>query len=562
MKILLVHADYIEFITKEKALRQAIDEPRSGRMEECLVAFTAVESGDEGISDISEKLVKEIVAVADQVKTRRIVLYPYAHLSKSLSTPGFALDVLKTAEQLLEKEYEVLRAPFGWYKAFTIKAKGHPLSELSREITSEAAEKPKKIVRKKLTLRDVTKRTHLDREKLSKNDHRILGQELDLYSFQEVAPGMAFLHPNGMLIRNLLLEFWRKEHYKRGYKEINTPLVLNKALWEISGHWDHYKENMYFTEIDNDEFALKPMNCPGAIMVFNSSTRSYRDLPLRLAELGQVHRHELSGVLAGLFRLRYFTQDDTHIFVTPDQLEHEVLNVVELVDYFYKKFQLEYHVELSTRPEKRIGSDGIWDKAETALENALKKKGLPYKINPGDGAFYGPKIDFHIKDSHDRTWQCATVQVDFQMPERFDINYIAEDNKPHRPVIVHRVVYGAVERFMGILTEHYNGAFPVWLSPVQARIISFTDRNEKKAKELVHILQNEGLRVDSDLRPATVDYKVRDAEMQKIPYIIVIGDKEEKAGTIAVRKRGSRPEFGVKLDDFLQRVKSEISEMS
>ncbi len=560
MKILLVHSDYIEFIAKEKAIKQA-EAASSGRMEECLVVFTAVEKQDEDIENITEKLAKEISAVAEQVKTKRIVLYPYAHLSKNLASPNFALDILKTAEKELSKEYEVLRAPFGWYKAFTLKAKGHPLAELSREIGVEGEKLKTEIKKKKLTLKDITKRPHLEREKLSKSDHRILGTDLDLYSFQDIAPGMAFLHPNGMIIRNLLIEFWRKEHYKRGYKEINTPLILNRAIWEISGHWEHYKDNMFFTTIDQDEFAVKPMNCPGAIMVFNSATRSYRDLPLRLAELGQVHRNELSGVLSGLFRLRYFTQDDAHIFVTPEQLEHEIERVVDIVDYFYKKFNLEYHVELSTRPEKKMGSDEIWDKAENALENALKKKGVKYKVNPGEGSFYGPKIDFHIKDSLGRTWQCATIQVDFMMPERFDVNYIGEDNKPHRPVIIHRVIYGAIERFIGILTEHYNGAFPVWLAPVQIRVISFTDRNEKKSKEIMHILQNEGLRVDSDLRPATVDYKVREAEMQRVPYIIVIGDKEEKNNTVAVRKRGSKPEFGVKLEDFLKKIKEEIEEM-
>ncbi len=557
MKILLIHSDFIEFIAKERAIKQA-EEASSGRMEECLVVFTAVEKRDENIPDVADKLVTEINEVAEKVNTKRIVLYPYAHLSRDLASPGFALDVLKNAEQLLKREYEVLRAPFGWYKSFTLKAKGHPLAELSREITAETFSKPE---RKKLSLRDITKRPHIEREKLKKSDHRIIGHDLDLYSFQEVAPGMTFLHPNGMIVRNMLIDFWRKEHYRRGYKEINTPLILNRAIWEISGHWDHYKDNMFFTTIDKDEFAIKPMNCPGAIMVFNSATRSYRDLPLRLAELGQVHRNELSGVLSGFFRLRYFTQDDAHIFVMPEQLENEIENVVDIADYFYKRFGLGYHVELSTRPEKRMGPDEIWDKAENALEKALKEKNIKYKINPGDGAFYGPKIDFHIKDSLDRTWQCATIQVDFMMPERFDVNYIGEDNKPHRPVIIHRVIYGAIERFMGILTEHYNGAFPVWLAPTQVRIISFTDRNEKAAKGILKELIKNDLRADSDLRSSTVQYKVREAEVQKIPYIIVIGDKEEKNNTVAVRKRGSKPEFGVKLEDFLKNINKEIEEM-
>ncbi|MBU0530362.1 MAG: threonine--tRNA ligase, partial [Nanoarchaeota archaeon] len=393
----------------------------------------------------------------------------------------------------------------------------------------------------------------------SENDHRIIGKNLDLYSFQEVAPGMVFLHPKGKIIINELIEFLRNEDRKRNYLEISTPLIMNKSLWEISGHWDHYKDNMFFTSIDDTEFAVKPMNCPGAILVFKNATRSYRDLPLKLTELGFVHRNELSGVLSGLFRLRAFTQDDAHIFVTPEQLEKEIEKVIEKVDYFYKIFGFEFRVELSTRPEKFMGEKNLWDIAEKSLEGALKSKKMKYKINKGDGAFYGPKIDFHMKDSLERSWQLATIQVDFQMPQRFELKYTGKDNKEHVPVIIHTVTYGAIERFFGILVEHYKGAFPVWLSPIQARVLSFTDRSVKAAQKITDEIAKHGIRVEFDSRDGTVEYKVRDAEMQKIPYIIVIGDKEEKANTLAVRKHGQKKvEFGVKLDSFIKEVKEKI----
>ena len=558
MKILLIHSDFIEFEARQKAIKQA-EEWKKGektRVEECLVVFTAVEKRDEGnIGQTAKNMVDEVEKVAKEVKAKKIVFYPYAHLSKDLSSPATALEALRKAEEIAkERGLESFHAPFGWYKAFEIKAKGHPLSELSREITAEGA--APSATKKKGGAQPTQA---AEAKELSENDHRLLGKKLDLYSFHDVAPGMAFFHPKGMIIRNELMAFWRAEHTKRGYLEINTPLIMNKSLWQTSGHWDHYKENMFFTTIDDVEFAVKPMNCPGAITVFNSGTRSYRDLPLKLAELGQVHRNELSGVLSGLFRLRYFTQDDSHIFVREDQLEREIMNVVGIIEYFYGVFGFEYHVELSTRPDNSIGSKEIWDRAEKALEGALKAKNMKYKVNPKDGAFYGPKIDFHIKDSLGRTWQCATCQVDFMMPERFDVNYIGEDNKPHRPVIIHRVIYGAIERFIGILVEHYKGAFPLWLSPVQVRVLALTDNNNAAVEKAVNMLKEHGIRTDTDTRPSTVEYRVREAELQKIPYIIVIGEKEEQSGALAVRTRGAgKVQFGVKPDAFAAKIKEEI----
>src|SRR3989338_5839508 len=391
-------------------------------------------------------------------------------------------------------------------------------------------------------------------EEAKKPDHRILGKQLDLFSTHEEGPGFIFFHPKGKKIINLLKEFSRKVHEKNGYEEIQTPLILNRSLWEQSGHWEHYKENMYFTKVDSRDFAVKPMNCPGSILVFKEKLYSYRDLPKRLMEYGLVHRHELAGVLSGLFRGRSFTQDDAHIYVTPAQIENEVINVIELTDYFYKTFGFEYHVELSTRPEKRMGKEEDWDKAEKALEDALNKLKLKYKINPGDGAFYGPKIDFHIKDCIGRTWQCATVQVDFQMPQKFDVNYVAEDGKKHTPIIIHRVIYGSIERFFGILIEHYAGKFPLWLAPVQARILTVADRFNLYANKIREEMEKNNIRVEMDTRTESVEYKIRDDQLQKIPLMLTVGEKEEKNETVAVRTLDGKVKFGVKASDLVEKI--------
>ncbi len=374
-------------------------------------------------------------------------------------------------------------------------------------------------------------------EEAKKRDHRKLGKELDLFSIHEEGPGFPFFHPKGMVIWNLLTDFWRKEHSKRGYQEIKTPIILNEELWRRSGHWDHYKENMYFTKIDGMNYAVKPMNCPGGILMYKTDSRSYRDLPIRLGELGLVHRHELSGVLHGLMRVRCFTQDDAHIFMMPSQIEDEIIGVIDLVDYFYQIFGFEYNVELSTRPENSMGSDELWEQATAALQGALDKKGMPYKINEGDGAFYGPKIDFHLKDSLGRTWQCGTIQLDFQMPERFDLSYIGADGEKHRPVMIHRVIFGSIERFIGILIEHYAGAFPVWLAPVQARILPISEKHMDYAYKVKKQLDEAGIRVEVDERNEKIGYKVRDAQMKKIPYMLIVGDKEANENTISVRTR-------------------------
>ncbi|MFZ5942476.1 MAG: threonine--tRNA ligase [Bacillota bacterium] len=396
-------------------------------------------------------------------------------------------------------------------------------------------------------------------EEAKRRDHRKIGQELELFTIMDEGPGFPFFYPKGMIIRNELENYWRRLHNEWGYQEIKTPIILNRELWERSGHWQNYKENMYFTEIDESDFAIKPMNCPGAMLVYNSKLHSYRDLPLRLCEMGLVHRHELSGVLHGLMRVRAFTQDDSHIFMLPSQITLEVVGVINLIDSVYRLFGFEYHVELSTKPEKAMGSDEMWEKATNALETALKEKGMKYIVNEGDGAFYGPKIDFHLKDSLGRTWQCGTIQLDFQMPEKFDLNYVGEDGDKHRPVMVHRVAFGSIERFIGILTEHYAGAFPTWLSPVQVKVLPITSKHVAYGQEVFSALENAGIRVELDDRNEKIGYKIREAQLQKIPYMLIVGDKEAEEKTVGLRKRGEGDLGAIALDTLIASIKDEIA---
>ncbi|MGA8942592.1 MAG: threonine--tRNA ligase [Thermoactinomyces sp.] len=395
-------------------------------------------------------------------------------------------------------------------------------------------------------------------EEARKRDHRKLGRELELYMFSEEAPGMPFYLPNGMVIRNELERFSRQLQKEAGYLEVRTPLIMNQRLWEQSGHWDHYKENMYFTNIDEESFAVKPMNCPGHMLIFKNGIRSYRDLPLRLAEFGQVHRHELSGALNGMLRVRTFTQDDAHIFVRPDQIEEEVMNALRLIDKIYQPFGFPYSVELSTRPEDSMGSDELWERAESSLKNVLDRSGVEYRINEGDGAFYGPKIDFHIRDALKRSHQCATVQLDFQMPEKFDLSYIGEDNDRHRPVVIHRAIYGSLDRFIGVLVEHYGGAFPLWLAPVQVKVLPISRTFNEYARQVLSELKAAGIRAELDDRDEKIGYKIREAQMKKIPYMFVVGEKEAEAGTVAVRKRAEGDIGAEPLADVIKHLQMEI----
>jgi len=588
MRIITLHCDYIKFKPLKKAIKAPEElsdsDKQQKEIKEPLVILTAVEKGD------NEKTIKELIEAikktASEVKAKNIVLYPYAHLSSNLSDPTTALEYLVEAEHTLKKEgFNVIRAPFGYYKEFELKVKGHPLSELSKEFRTESAEPgrlkdvkeeikaktgkaaPNTLKEEKQELMDPSKlynkisQVKLDTSKLKENDHRIIGQKLGLFMFNESSPGCPYWLPNGVLVYNELIKFWREEHDKAGYKETMTPLVNKKELYDVSGHWHHYKENMFVSDMGEDgTYCLKPMNCPNAMIIFKSQTRSYKDLPLRLSDTDRLHRYELSGVLNGLLRVRSFQQDDSHNFISEEMIGNEYEEIFKICEKFYSIFELEYSFRLGTRPEKFLGDPITWDNAEKTLKEILKKSGKKFAVADGDGAFYGPKVDILMKDSLNREWQMGTIQLDFQLPQRFGLKYADKDGKDKVPVVIHRVIYGSLERFIGILLEHTNGALPLWLSPVQARIIDFTDRNtssaEKIADELKKAIPN--LRLDTDFRSTTVNDKVRDAEILRIPYLITIGDKEEKSSTLAVRERGSKPKFGVKMQDFIKEIKEKI----
>jgi len=402
---------------------------------------------------------------------------------------------------------------------------------------------------------------HLARiEEAKKRDHRKLGKELGLFTMVEEGPGFPIFLPKGMILKNTLIDYWRQLHTKHGYVEISTPIMLTRSLWETSGHWDHYKENMYTTVIDDVDFAIKPMNCPGGMLVYKSQPRSYRDLPLRMGELGIVHRHEKSGALHGLFRVRCFTQDDAHIFMTPEQITPEIKGVAQLIDEVYSLFGFKYHVELSTRPENSMGSDEDWEMATSGLRNALDELGLDYVVNEGDGAFYGPKIDFHLEDSLGRTWQCGTIQLDFQLPQRFEAEYMGEDGQKHRPIMIHRVCFGSIERFIGVLIEHYAGKFPTWLAPVQAKVLPISEKNLAYAQQVADALSEAGIRVELDSRNEKIGYKIREAQMEKVPYMLIVGAKEQEEGLVSVRRRDTVENETHTLQDFIDATLAEIKE--
>ena len=396
-------------------------------------------------------------------------------------------------------------------------------------------------------------------EEAKKRDHRKIGKEMDLFALYEEGPGFPFFMPKGMILRTQLENFWREEHAKRGYEEIKTPLILNEQLWRTSGHWDHYKDNMYFTQIDGEDYAIKPMNCPGSMLAYKRKMHSYRDLPIRLAEMGQVHRHELSGALHGLMRVRTFTQDDAHIFMLPEQVKDEILGVVNFIDDVYTLCGFKYHVELSTRPKDSMGTDEEWEMAETALKEAIEEKGMPYVINEGDGAFYGPKLDFHLEDSLGRTWQCGTIQLDMQMPQRFDLTYVGSDNTKHRPIMIHRVIFGSIERFIGILIEHFAGKFPLWLAPVQVKVLTVAEAFTDYADIVSQKLESAGLRVETDFRNEKIGYKLREARNQRVNYILIIGEREKESNTATVRSAKIGELGEMKIDELCQKLSAEVA---
>ncbi|MDO8459980.1 MAG: threonine--tRNA ligase [Nanoarchaeota archaeon] len=577
MKIITLHCDYIKFKPLKKAITKAeeLKNKEEQHIKEALVVLTAVEKGDNDQS--VKEMLEAVKKTASDVKTKNLVLYPYAHLSSNLSDPQTALEYMVEAEHTLRKEgYNVIRAPFGYYKEFELKVKGHPLSELAKEfgkrtertVDAKSEAKSKAVKEEKeenpsQLLREIS-RSKLDTSKLKENDHRILGQKLDLFSFNEAAPGQPFWHNNGLVIFNELVKFWREVHSEAEYQEISTPQILDNKVWKVSGHWKLYQENLFLTDYEDRNFAFKPMNCPGAMLVYRTKTRSYKDLPLRFGEVGVVHRKELSGVLSGLFRVIRITQDDAHIFCVEEQLEDEITNVINLFKKMLDQFGFKYTFTLSVRSEdkkeKYLGDDKLWISAEDALANALKKLKIKFQTMQGEAKFYGPSLDVQIRDSLNREWQCSTLQLDFNTPKRFELEYTGKDNKQYTPIVLHRTVYGSMERFIGVLLEHLNGALPLWLSPVQVRVINFTDRNTKAAEKILKQIKENipNIRVETDFESTTVSDKVRNAELMKIPYIIVIGDKEEANNTLAVRERGKKPVFSVKIADFIKEVTDKI----
>ncbi|MEK6897216.1 MAG: threonine--tRNA ligase [Nanoarchaeota archaeon] len=585
MKILSLHVDYINFRPLKKALKKIEELPekekQGQKVGESLVILTAVEKGD-SVKEGVKKLVENIEDIANQVKAKSIVLYPYAHLSSNLASPETAEEILKEAEKELKKGFKVVRAPFGYYKEFELKVKGHPLSELSREIRGDASSrlgqsreikigaeegKSDKKTEKaeeynpKEFLHEI-RQSKLDTSKLKENDHRIIGQQMELFLLNQSSPGMIYWLPNGTIIYNELVKFWREEHSRLGYQETMTPLINKSSLYKISGHWTHYKEHMFVTNTDEGEYAVKAMNCPNAMIIFSSKSRSYKDLPLRLSDTDRLHRHELSGTLSGLLRVRSFQQDDSHNFITEDMIKDEYNQIIKICDKFYGIFGMKYSFRLGTRPKKFMGDIKLWDKAEKELKDILKKSGKKFTILEEDGAFYGPKIDIIMEDSMGREWQMGTIQLDMQMPLRFGLKYMDKDNKEKTPIVIHRVIYGSLERFIAILLEHTNGRLPTWLAPIQIRVLSFTDRNEPYARKVIKRFGEAvpGLRMDADFRAIPVSTKVRDAELMKIQYIIVIGDKEEKQKTVAVRVKGDKRIKTMKPEKFVKSLKKEIQE--
>ena len=568
MKTLFLHSDYIRYRPVKKALKSIKELNEKDKNEtivkDALVVLISVEKRDSDVDKIAGKLIENIKDVASQVKTKNIVLYPYAHLSSSLAIPDVAENVLSKAEKLLKdsKGFNVSKAPFGYYKEFEIKVKGHPLAELSREIESENREEEKDYDPKQLLYE--IKQSKLDTSKLKQNDHRIIGQQMELFHMNQSSPGMPYWLPNGVVVYNELIKFWREEHKKLGYQETMTPLMNKNSLYKISGHWEHYKDNMFISDANEGQYGLKAMNCPNAMVIFGSKSRSYKELPLRLSDTDRLHRYELSGTLSGLLRVRSFQQDDSHNFISEDMIKDEYEQIFRICDKFYSIFNMNYSFRLGTRPEKFMGDKKLWDKAEKVLKEVLKNSGKKFKIEEGDGAFYGPKIDILMKDSLNREWQMGTIQLDMQMPLRFGLKYLDKDGKEKTPIVVHRVIYGSLERFIGVLLEHTNGRLPTWLAPIQVRVLSFTDRNVEYAKKLILKLGEEipELRIDADFRNTTVQGKVKDAEIMRIPYIIVLGDKEQESKTVAARVKGDRKIKSLKTEDFISGLKKEIAERS
>ncbi len=561
MKILQMHADFIEYTPVKKEIKSAEEiEPRTVREDDIVVLFTAFEQGDD--VELVKRAVSESKDFLGKLGTKRVLLYPFAHLSQSLASPSDALALLLDMEKEAKGAgLEVRRAPFGWTKALQIKVKGHPLAEMSRSYSHAAAvpQAPPPKHRKELTAEAAMARLkRSDFVNLPDTDHRVIGERLDLFSFQEVSPGMVYLHDKGLRVRNILVDFLRGELLKGGYQEVSTPSLANTALWQVSGHSAHYKDNMFLTALGDEEMGLKPMNCPSHFLIYKTRKWSFRELPVRYATFDPLYRNELSGVASGLFRVKSLSQDDAHIIAMEEQAEGELLSMLGLMERVYGVFGLPFKVKISTRPDDSMGSDEEWQRATDTLIRVVKAKGWTYEMKDKEGNFYSPKIDVDIRDSLGREWQCGTFQLDLQMPKRFKLAYTGSDGKEHTPVVLHRTILGSLERFMGVMLEHYRGVLPVWLSPVQARVIPLSDEHMTYASKVLAAVVGAGVRGEGDFASGTMGSKIRDAQLQKIPYMLVVGKKEEDSGTVAVRSRSGEQKFGVKVDDFVAQVRAEV----
>ncbi|MDV3293684.1 MAG: threonine--tRNA ligase [Nitrososphaerales archaeon] len=556
MKILQMHVDFIEYKPIQKEIAGAEEAAQKEvREAELVVLFTAIEEGDD--AELSAKAIDEAKAFLAKLGTKRLMIYPFAHLSQNLAKPAAALPVLlKMDEQARLAGLQVMRAPFGWNKALQLKVKGHPLAEMSRTYThtaQPAIQQPKQ--RREPSEGELLARIRKsDFGSLPETDHRVIGERQDLFSFQEPSPGMVYWHDKGLKLWNLLTGFLRAELAERGYIEVSSPALANMTLWRVSGHSEHYRDNMFLTSLGDEEFGLKPMNCPSTFLIYKSRKWSFRDLPVRYAIFDPLYRNELSGVASGLFRVKVLTQDDAHIIATEEQAEKELVGLLDLMKRVYGIFHLEYKVKISTRPDESMGSDEEWERATNTLVRVVKGMGMPYEIKEKEGNFYAPKIDVDIKDSLGREWQCGTFQLDLQMPKRFRLSYTASDGKEHTPIVLHRTIIGSLERFIGIMLEHYKGALPVWLSPVQAKVIPISDEHRGYSEKVLSSLTAEGIRAEGDFDSGTMGAKIRSAQLLKIPYMLVIGKKEEDTQTVSVRKRSGEQTFGMKLESFISEV--------
>ena len=562
MKILQLHVDFIEYkpIKKELASAEEIGEPVPVRKENLLVLFTAVEKGDD--VELGDRAILEAKKFAQNLKVNSVLIYPFAHLSQNLSSPSEAFEVLKSMENKAKSEgLETFRAPFGWNKSLEVKVKGHPLAEMSRSYSKAKAElkEPVQAQRQLGEHELLAKIKRSDFKGLPDTDHRTIGEKLDLFSFQEPSPGMVYWHPKGLVLYETLKNFIRSELAKLGYKEISTPGLANTTLWDVSGHSAHYKDNMFLTKLGNEEFGLKPMNCPSSFLIYKSRKWSYKELPVKYSIFDPLFRNELSGVASGLFRVKVLTQDDAHIIITKEKALEGIEEILGLMERLYGVFGLSFKAKLSTRPDDSMGSDEEWEEATNILKSALEKKGINYEIKSKEGNFYSPKIDVDIKDSMGREWQCATIQTDMQMPKKFKLTYVGEDGKEHTPIVLHRAIYGSLERFIGVLLEHFKGKLPIWLSPVQVRVIPVSDSNVEYGEQVLSMLRKSNFRVEGNFESGTLGSKIKVAQEEKIPYMLIVGEKEQSSQSVAVRTREGKIDYGVSLADFEKTIADKIA---